>query len=67
MFSQGGSEDFPQLRVFDDVAEGFHGDGDVLAVPFIATVFEDIAECAEGLHEPLGGALVEEGWLWALV
>lgn len=47
--------------------EGFYGAGDVLAIPLVVAIFDNVGEGSEGLHEALGGALVEEGGLGALV
>ena len=42
-----------------DFTEEARGGGNVRAIPFIAAIFQDIAICAECLHQALGGAFTE--------
>jgi hypothetical protein len=56
-----GSEGVFERGIGDDFLEEGDGGRDVPEIPFVALMMANVGESSEGLHEALGGAVLEDG------
>lgn len=56
-----GSEGVFERGVGDDFFKAGDGGGDLGEIPLVVLIVAEVGECAEGLHEALGGTVLENG------